>query len=76
MDAIVWTILVMTTLAGIGLGSAFSLYGLWRDAQRERDIFVELHALASRDLQALMAGAPVHLVNVCRDCQRPMRLVR
>jgi hypothetical protein len=55
------------------MGAAIVFAELWRDAKRERDVFVDLHRMASANVRALMAGAPVQIVNVCRDCNRLLR---
>lgn len=70
MDAIAWTILGLTTAAGVSMGAASALFGLWRDAQRERDQWMYLHDIASRDLNKLLHGESIRILSLCRVCRQ------
>ena len=70
----VWLLIAVPCVTSLAIVLAAHFAESWRNVARERDVFIELHRLASRDLKALMAGAPVHLVNVCRYCNRQLTL--
>jgi hypothetical protein len=64
----VWVLVGLSALASGALAVAYVFFEWWRTACRERDTFVELNRIASRDLSAFLKGDSVPVVAICRNC--------
>jgi hypothetical protein len=59
--------------AGVGWGIAIPACLAWWDAERQKSRAWKAYGECSDERRALANGAPVHLVNVCRDCRALLR---
>ncbi len=63
----------LTAAAAVGWGIAIPACLAWLEAERSRTRTWKMYERCSEERRALVNGAPVQLMNVCRNCRALLR---